>query len=178
MQFKLVQDAVKALRIRGLYPLALILDQGTTNVKMVEDAGATQNNPFIKIDDHQMAIIFDSPHLLKNSKNMLMKHNAVFEKKIASFDHIKKLYEIDCTSTPRLVPKLKERYVNPTPFLAMNVAQATRTLSNSVAKGIKYYVQNRELTNKAIGTAAFVEFHDMLFDVFNSRTNNSCKKVI
>lgn len=154
------------------------MDQGTTNVKMVEEAGATQDNPIIEIDGRPLAVIFDNPHLLKNSKNMLMKHNAVFKHKIASFKYIRKLYEVDCKSTPRLVPKLKEKYVNPTPFLAMNVSQATRTLSSSVAKGIEYYVQNHELPKAALDTAAFVEFHDKLFDVFNSRNNNSSKKVI
>ncbi|XP_062556750.1 uncharacterized protein LOC134221578 [Armigeres subalbatus] len=143
---------------------------------MVEEAGATQGNSVVKIDNQQIAVVFDNPHLLKNAKNMLMKHNVVFNGKIASFNHIRNLYHVDCVSTPRLVPKLKEKFVNPTPFLAMNVCQATRTLSNSVAKGLEYYVQTHELQDSALDTAAFVEFHDMLFDVFNSRSSSSSKK--
>lgn len=133
--------------------------------------------PVMDIDGEELVVMFDTPHLLKNAKNMLTKHNAFFEGKIASFSHIKKLYEIDYQVDPRLVPKLTDNIVNLAPFKNMNVAQAARTLSSSVASGIEYYVQSGDLSLGALGTASFADFHDKLFDSFNSRGVASSSKV-
>lgn len=153
------------------------MDQCTTNVKMFREVGATQDNPVVILEGQQIAFMFDSPHLLKNTKSMLMKHNAVFRGEISSFEYIKRLYDVDCSATPRLVPKLREKFIIQAPFIAMNVAQATRTLSNSVAAGIEYYVETDELPLSALRTAVFCQFFDKLFDTLNSRNTNSTAKV-
>lgn len=176
-QFKLIKRAVKALRLRGLYPLALIMDQCTTNVKMAKEIGSTVQNPIIQIEGTEMAVMYDTPHLLKSARNMLHKHNAVLDKQVASFSWIKQLFEIDRCSVPRLVPKLKEELINMPPFASMNVSKATRTLSSSVAKGIQFYVETEELPQDALGTATFVDFFDKLFDCFNSKGSKNEKKV-
>lgn len=144
---------------------------------MVRETGATVIKPIMNIDGGELVVMFDTPHLLKNAKNMLIKHNALFEGKIASFNHINKLYKADYQSNPRLVPKLTDNIVNLAPFKCMNVAQAARTLSSSVAKGIEYYVQSGDLPIGALGTASFADFHDKLFDSFNSRGVASSSKV-
>lgn len=66
-QFKLIKRTVKALRLRGLYPLALIMDQYTTNVKMAKEIGSTVQNPIIQIEGTEMAVMYDTPHLLKSA---------------------------------------------------------------------------------------------------------------
>ncbi|XP_055523702.1 uncharacterized protein LOC129717656 [Wyeomyia smithii] len=157
-QLNMITNAVQALKGRGLYPLALILDQCTTNVKMIHEAGAIAEKPIIMIDSAEIAVFYDNPHLIKNTKSMLSKHNAVFKGKIASFSHIRQLYLKDQICVPRLVPKLTEKLINPRPFMAMNVAQATRTLSHSVAVGLEYYALSGDLPLSALTTASFVIF--------------------
>ncbi|XP_062535053.1 uncharacterized protein LOC134204247 [Armigeres subalbatus] len=105
IQMKFIKKTVKAIRETKLIPIALVMDQSTTNQKMAREVGATMDNPIIKIHNENIAIMFDTPHLLKNARNALYKYNAVFDNQIASFKHIKHLYEIDVTSTLRLVPK-------------------------------------------------------------------------
>lgn len=176
-QWDLIKRAVKALRLRGLYPLVLTMDQSTTNVKMAKETGATANSPVIQIDDSELVIMFDTPHLLKSARNMLLKHNASFCNSVASFKWINELFEIDRCTIPRLVPKLKEDFINLAPFAAMNVSKAARTLSNSVSKGIQFYVETEELAPEALGTATYADFFDKLFDCLNSKASQNDKKV-
>lgn len=168
-QLRLVKHTVRAIRNAGLNPLVLTMDQHATNIKMAKEAGATTENPYFLVDGKPIYILWDPPHLTKSARNMLKKHNAVSNHNIASFDDIEKLYEIDSLSNPRLVPKLTEKHVRVPPFSPMNVSLATRTLSQSVATGIRYYVGTGDLPCRALQTAQFVEMHDKLFDLFNSK---------
>lgn len=178
VQQTLVEDSVRAMRKCGLHPVLVVLDQGTTNVKMIKETGATIQNPIWNVDGEELAVMYDGPHLLKNAKNMLTKHNVLFDGNIASYAHVQELFQVDQSSEPRLVPKLTDKIVNLAPFMNMNVAQAARTLSNSVASGFRYYVEAGELAETVLGTAAFAEFHDKLFDTFNSKTATNTTKVI
>lgn len=177
VQQSLVEETVRATRKCGLQPILVVLDQGTTNVKMIRETGATVENPIWNVDGEELAVMYDGPHLLKNAKNMLTKHNAWFDENIASYAHIKELFRIDQNSEPRLVPKLTDKIVNLAPFMSMNVAQAARTLSNSVASGLQFYVETGELSEEVLGTANFAKFHDKLFDTFNSKTVTNSTKV-
>lgn len=170
-QLEIVIQTIKSLKQRGLEPVALVMDQCSTNIKMFKDIGVTEKTPFLQVDDTVLALFYDSPHLMKNARNNLYKQNAVFKKKIASFEDIRKLYHTDHISAPRLVPKLVERYVYQKPFSSMNVAQAARTLSSSVSNGLQYYIETEEISKTAQGTANYTQFFDVLFDIFNSRSS-------
>lgn len=176
---KLVEKSVKSIRGTGLIPIALVMDQSTTNQKMAREAGATSEHPRIEIDGQDIAIMFDTPHLLKNARNAIYKQNAVFDGQIASFNHIELLYEADVASTLRLVPKLNHKTIHLPPFTKMNVAMATRTLSELCAIAIEHYVETGILPEKSLQTASFVALHDKLFDTFNSKERyaNSIGKV-
>ncbi|XP_062541265.1 uncharacterized protein LOC134209285 [Armigeres subalbatus] len=124
VQMKFVEKSVMAIRKIGLIPIALVMDQCTTNQKMIREAGATHADPLINIGGEDIAVLYDTPHLLKNTRNALLKHNAVFEGGIASFQHIKELYDTDVTSSLRLVPKLNHKCITLPPFTKMNVPLA------------------------------------------------------
>lgn len=153
------------------------MDQYATNTKMAKEAGATTENPYFLVDGKPVYILWDPPHLTKSARNMLKKHNAAFNQLVASFDDIEQLYNIDSLSNPRLVPKLSEKHVRVPPFSPMNVSLATRTLSQSVGSGIRYYVETGELPERAVQTASFIEMHDKLFDLFNSKRRICYAKV-
>lgn len=136
---------------------------------MCREAGVKRDRPLLNIDDQPVAVIYDPPHTIKNARNALFKYNAVFDGKIASFSHIRQLYNKDMEGALRLVPKLTQKSLFLPPFLSMNVALAVRVLSASTGGGIRYYVQTGDLTEECLHTAEFVEFHDKLFDVMNSK---------
>lgn len=174
-QMSMLEDVVEQLECRGLFPMVVTVDQCQTNMKMAREAGVTKTNPVIRVNDTEMVLMYDPPHLLKSMRNNLMKHNLVFQNKICSFDFIKRLYEIDQASTPRLVPKLVEQCINLPPFGAMSVPRAAATVSSTVASGIEFYVETGELPPDALATADLLRFHDTLFDVMNSKSLNSSK---
>lgn len=176
-QLSMLEDVVEQLECRGLFPLVVTIDQCQTNMKMAREAGMTKKNPIIRVNNTKMALIFDPPHLLKSLRNNFMKHNLVFKNKICSFDVLKRLYEIDQASTPRLVPKLVEHCVNLPPFGAMSVPRAAATISSSCATGIEFYVETGELHPESLATADMLKFHDTLFDVMNSKGLNSAKVI-
>lgn len=134
-----------------------------------ECENVTIESPFVQIDDAQLAVIFDTPHLTKNARNAIFKHNAVFDNKIASYDHLKQLYQKDTQAELRLVPKLVQKAIELPPFVAMSVPMAVRVLSSSTASGIGHYVNTGELPQEALQTADFVMLHDQTFDIFNSK---------
>lgn len=168
-QMKFVRQSVDALRDCGLKPYALVMDQCTTNQKMIRDAGGSIEDPIIDLNGEQIAVMFDTPHLLKNARNAIYNHNAVFQGNIASFKHIKQLFDVDISSTLRLVPKLNLKCIILPPFTKMNVPMAVRTLSESCSIAIQHYVATGGLAEEALQTAAFIDMHDKLFDVFNSK---------
>lgn len=173
-----MKQTIRAVRNIGLNPLLLTMDQYATNTKMAKEAGTIIEKPYFIVDGEPVYILWDPPHLTKSARNMLKKHNAVFNRSVACFEDIEKLYNIDSLSNPRLVPKLTEKHIRVPPFSPMNVSLATRTLSQSVATGISYYVNTQELPKRAMQTAAFIEMHDKLFDVFNSKQQNCSAKVM
>lgn len=136
---------------------------------MAKEMGASIDNPTINVDDKPLYVIWDSPHLIKSTRNMLKKQNAVFNEGIASFDDIEKMFELDSKSTPRLAPRVTEKHIRLPPFSSMNVAMAAQVLSGSVAAAVKFFVETGELDASALETADFLEFHNALFDAFNSK---------
>lgn len=158
--------------------MVLVMDQFATNLKMAKDAGVTVERPFFSVDGKKVYVMWDSPHLIKNARNMLKKCNAVFGDQIASFQDIEQLYTIDSVSNLRLAPRLTEKHIKLPPFSPMNVSMAARTLSQSVASALRYYSDSKELPERVKQTAEFVALHDMLFDTFNSRQNSCSVKVI
>lgn len=174
---KIIEKTIRALRDIGLDPLILVLDQFATNQRMVKDVGVTPEKPYFSVDGNDMYVMWDTPHLIKNARNMLKKHNAVFENEIASFEDIEKLYEVDSVANPRLAPRLTEKHIKLPPFSPMNVSLATRTLSQSVASSLLYYSESGELEERARQSVNFIAKHDLLFDTFNSRQEDCLKKV-
>lgn len=166
-------QTVRAVRNCGLYPVVVTMDQCSTNTKMAREAGVTAENPVITIDNEDLAFMYDSPHLTKSARNSIFKYNAMFNGDIASYEHIKQLYEVDVASALRLVPKLSNKCIDLPPFAAMNVPLAVRTLSETCSIAMRHYVGTGELPVEALKTADFVNMHDKLFDVFNSKEKYS-----
>lgn len=129
----------------------------------------------VPISKNKIYCAFDAPHLTKSSRNNLMKHNAIFDGKICSFQHIVDLFNEDIKCIPRMVPKLNINHVQLAPYAEMNVSLAAQTLSSSVSAGLKTYVSLKKLLATCLNTAAYSESFDNLFDCANSSTFNETK---
>lgn len=55
--------------------VATVCDLSTVNLKVLKTLGVTASNPFFYHCGREVVSILDPPHLLKCTRNLLMKHN-------------------------------------------------------------------------------------------------------
>lgn len=176
-QKEIVIEAILHLKHSGFHPVAIVMDQHTTNTKMAEELGVSTQKPFFVVDEMRIAVMYDIPHLFKSLRNNLYAKNMLVDNEIISFKYIKDLYYQDVLKVPRLVPRLLKSNIILNTFSKMNVRKATRTLSRSTAKGIQAYINLGLLPQTADPTAEFVLLIDSYYDVFNSRFRTDKLKV-
>lgn len=82
-----------------------------------------------------MYYMFDTPHLIKAMRNILMKYSIQFESEEAKWTYIEELYGLEKKQDLRMVPKLTEAHISPTGFQKMRVKFATQVFSSTVASG-------------------------------------------
>lgn len=181
-QKSIVDEALRLLIEAGFTPKVLTCDQNSINRNMFyKEYAITEKAPFFDftagVHTNRIYCMFDAPHLLKSCRNNLLKHNAVWEGKLCSFQDIVDLYYEDVKHLPRAVPGLSYDHIRLSQFSEMNVGLAVQALSQSVVAGLKDYARTGKLPKTALNTASFCQDFDHLFDIANS-SNLKEKKVI
>lgn len=162
--------------------MATVCDQGATNRKAISDLckeNSSQNEEpgsHFVLNNHNIFTIFDPPHLLKSTRNALLKYIIRYNKvKTAKMEHIRQCFNIDKKRRFQALRKLREDYLylnlNGKNRLKMKVSVAARTLSHTVAACIEQAIGDSsfDLPADAIHTAEFIHDIDQLFDSFNGR---------
>ena len=173
----MITECIQKVSLVGLSIRCVVCDQGATNVAALKSLGFTTELPQISVslnnENRRIHVIFDVPHLLKNVRNNLQKHNIEFGTSTASWNDIRRFYEIDSKQSIRLAPRLTSRHLNVTSTQKMRVRLAAQTLSHSVSVGMKMLITNQQLPVSAKGTAEFAEKIDTIFALLNSRVRIS-----
>jgi len=166
----------------GLKPIATVCDQGITNQAALKKLSHENNiNPTpytFNVNEEEICIIFDVPHLLKLTRNALLRGILEFEKgKYAKFEYIESSFMIDKqTRTFSQLPYLRPEHFNfKDSYMKMKVKIAARQLSHSMAASIETNVSVGKLNTEAIYTAEFAELIDQLFDLLNSNSQYPMK---
>lgn len=172
-QKSIVDEALTHIVDAGYIPKVITCDQNSVNRNMFsKEYGASVQRPYFDMaigqKRNRVYCMFDAPHLIKSCRNNLLKHNAVWEGNLCSFDDIVDLYWEDVKHVPRVVPGLSYQHIRLPQFSEMNVGLAVQALSHSVVAGLKDYVRTGKLAKRALNTAKFCEDFDMLFDIANS----------
>jgi hypothetical protein len=167
----LVPVCVEKLRDVGLYVRCVVCDQGPTNIAALRKLGFSESTPKITLPtvSPPIYVIFDVPHLIKNVRNNLQRHNVKFGDDVACWTDINRFYDIDKAQAIRSAPRLTDGHINVSHAKKMRVRLAAQILSHSVAAGINMQVSTKQLPVAALGTATFVENMDAVFDLLNSR---------
>ena len=165
----LVVSAIEKLSSIGLSVRVVICDQGATNQQMFKFFGVSASKPFADVGGSKVVFMFDSPHLLKNVRNNLVKHDFIIGEKRVSWKYIAGFYECDSKRSIRMAPRLSKKHIQLPPFSSMRVCLAAQVLSHTVAAGICTYVDIGKMPDEAMHTADFIKLVDGLFDTFNSR---------
>ena len=175
---QLVQSCLDKLLKIGLLPMALVCDQGATNRCFLKSmCSVSLEQPYILHNNRRIFVIYDPPHLLKNIRNNLKKHDFVVhsagqDHKIC-WEYVQKFYDFDKTMPVRMAPKLTDKHLELPPFTSMRVNLAAQVLSHSVAAGMQTLCCFGKLPEEATHTAQFIDKFDKLFNAFNSRTVKS-----
>lgn len=170
----LVPFIIKTLQDIGLKVLATVCDQSSTNQAALSQLSCENvNNPLpytFRVNGEEVCIIYDIPHLLKNTRNALLRCGIEFEPgKMAKFKYIRKAFELDRSRSFFQLPYLKPEHFNlDETFYKKKVKIAARQLSHSMAACIETFVSTNQLPAEAIHTAEFASIIDNLFDLFNS----------
>lgn len=164
----LLKQLIIQLKACGLIVKALVCDQGTSNCVIARTLNVSPEKPFFITDGVKIFFIFDTPHLLKCTRNNLRKHDLCIGDKVASWSHIQTLYESEHHLKIKYLPKLTHKHIYESAFGNMKVSWAAQVLSNSVYLAIETFIAFGVLPPEATSTAEFVEKMDQLFDSLNS----------
>ena len=99
----------------GLKVVSTVCDQGPTNqaavTQLCAETNETKDQFYFNVNGEPVAILFDVPHLLKNTRNALLKSTFEFrDGKLAKFEYIKKAFELDQKKIYRQLLKLKPEH--------------------------------------------------------------------
>lgn len=169
---RLILENINFLKDAGFTVVATVCDMAATNRSainaLVSESGppSEPHQPFFIHNGEKIFTVFDPPHLLKLTRNLLLKHRIEFEPgKSALWGHIQKFYEHDQKHI-KIASKLTEDHVHPVGKNKTKTILAAQVLSHRVYAGMMGYVMAEHLPIEASATAVFVEAMDQLFDSF------------
>ena len=171
----LVIEAIREIRSTGLNLVSLICDQGSNNQSMLSHLGVSVNTPYFYVDGKPVFVMYDPPHVLKNTRNNMFSSGYTLNGKIIDWGVIKSLYQYDKERKVRMCPKLTDKHVYLEGFgIKMKVKLAAQVLSHSTAAAIETMVELQQWSgpdrDRALATANFCDSINSLFDVFNSKS--------
>ncbi|XP_018371203.1 PREDICTED: uncharacterized protein LOC108766419 [Trachymyrmex cornetzi] len=174
-----LKHIIEQLQDIGIKVKTTVCDQGSTQRRALSELSKENNvkqtSYTFMVRSEEIVIIFDVPHLLKNTRNALLRSVIKFDThKVAKFEYIHNDFKVDQQFPFKLLYKLKESEFNfKDSYLKMKVQVAARQLSRSVANAINVWSvsnMNGIFQAEALQTAEFVELIDNLFDSLNGWT--------
>jgi hypothetical protein len=156
------------LRGSGAKVHALVTDMGSNFIQLSRELGISTENLIFLVDNEKVFNIFNTPHLIKATRNNLLKHNFQINNKLASWTQIVNFYERDSKQWIKMAPKLSTCHIKPNNFVRMKVKYAVQIFSNHVAAGMCTQMSSGFLPTEAVGTIDVIDHFDKLFDILNS----------
>lgn len=168
----MIHDCITKLSSCGFHPKFIVCDQDATNRSAFSKLNICSATPYIEVHDEKIFFFYDTPHLLKSTRNIFTKYDIQIGHDIARWRHVVDFYESDKMHPIRIAPKLTDSHVDSNSFEKMKVKYASQILSRTVASGLYTYAALGGLPKEATATATFVNNMNEIFDVFNSSMRN------
>lgn len=137
-------EAAIHLKGIGLNPVAVICDQGPSNIGLLKQLNITPESPLFIVDNTEIYFFFDPPHLLKSTRNNLMKYIFKFNGKCAEWKHILRLYQYFEDKPYSPICKLTPIHLHPNNFEKMRVKYAAHIFSRAVSSSISMMIQKHQ----------------------------------
>jgi hypothetical protein len=165
----------KAQKVRGIlnkfvYELTnvgfdikcLVTDMGANFTELSKLLEVTEDNSEVSIGGKELLFYFDPSHLIKATRNNLMKNEIYWGDNSTSWKYIE---DCDKQQKNRLAPKLTEHHIHPNNFEKMRVKYAVHVISATVASALETYIHLNALPETASSTVEFISRFDKLFDI-------------
>ncbi|XP_049315827.1 uncharacterized protein LOC125779232 [Bactrocera dorsalis] len=112
---KYIFEAITQLQNIGLIPCHFVCDQGTNFQNFASLLGVSASRPFFNVNGKEVYFFYDSPHLIKSSRNCLqnLKNTVFFQNSRVSWSDIVHFYETDSKSSYRCAHKLTDAHIYP-----------------------------------------------------------------
>lgn len=174
---EIILNAVKALIDAGYIPIATISDQGSVNYAACRRLIKSEEEPYFMVNGIKIRYLFDSPHLLKNTRNSLLKSIVKVGNAECTWQHVEQFHAADKLNEPyRDAPKLTSVHIYPNDRQKMKVRYAAEVLSATVGSHMKHYVKEGILDATAEHTAELILKFDKVFDLFNGSLETNLAK--
>jgi hypothetical protein len=175
----IIKNTILQLQEIGVIVKATICDQGSTKKKAISELCAENtvdptSYTFV-INNVTIVTIFDVPHLLKCTRNALLRCKIRFRpNKTAKFQYIQEVFDLDQTKRFKTLYKLNSAHFKfQDSYMKMKVNIAARQLSHSIASSIEAFTASGALPVESLETAEFAELIDNLFDSLNGWTKHA-----
>ncbi|XP_064472606.1 uncharacterized protein LOC135387239 [Ornithodoros turicata] len=165
----LIQELIRQLQTMDIFVKVVVCDQGASNIALSRKLEISPSKPYFTVNGSKVYFVFDPPHLMKITRNLLLKHDLQIGdcQQRVQWSFIKELYESDYPLTAQWVPKLTYNYIQPSPFCRMKVKLAVQVLSDRVSTGIATLIGMGRTHPAGIATSEFLLKMDVLFDCLN-----------
>ncbi|KAG8224538.1 hypothetical protein J437_LFUL002142 [Ladona fulva] len=155
----LMEEVLRQCQKVGLCVTAIVCDMGTNNVKTLKTMGSTTENSSIQFEGQEIITLFDPPHLLKSTRNLLQRYEIKLQvdtgslqfEGTASWKDIQDAYRNDKEQMHsfRSLQKVNEMHINPKGCSKMRVMLAAQVLSRAMASYLMCGVSNGPVTHSS-----------------------------
>lgn len=148
---KNIRQCISAVHQAGLRIVGTVCDQYSSSAinylidssrKDFRDKNMEYRSEGFFVNETEIIPIYDPPHLLKGIRNNLLKYDCMFiwkgKQQKASWDHIKKFYELDCGDyDTKMCYKLTEAHIYKDKMKKMKVKLAAQVFSQRVSSSMR-----------------------------------------
>nr|AHN53446.1 transposase [Nuttalliella namaqua] len=153
-----------------LFVKAVVCDQGSSDVALLEQLKVTPGNPFSDVGGHKAHSLFNTAHLIKCTRiTFCAPHKLFIGDGIVHWTFICELYKCSNLLRLKLARKWTDDHIYSKPFNSIKVKFATQVLRESVSVAMSVVIALGEQPMTAKCTAEFIDGMDKLFEFLNSK---------
>ena len=71
----MIHDCIIKLSSCGLHPKFVVCDQDASNRSAFAKLNVSSATPYVKVNDEKIFFFYDTPHLIKSTRNTLTKYD-------------------------------------------------------------------------------------------------------
>lgn len=107
----MIKECISNLRESGLHPKFVICDQDITKRETYSRLGVSATCPYFNYGSEITHCFYDTPHLVKSLRKIIMKYNINHDASILKWQYIVDFYNADRQMSIRLAPKLSAKHI-------------------------------------------------------------------